>query len=54
MTQDESLECIRRMGAEVLPKIRKRGAELGLGSPFDVNAPVSLAAALKRTAPASA
>jgi alkanesulfonate monooxygenase SsuD/methylene tetrahydromethanopterin reductase-like flavin-dependent oxidoreductase (luciferase family) len=54
MTQEESLECIRLMGAEVLPRIRKRGAELGLGSPFDVNAPVSLAAAPPRRAPAPA
>jgi alkanesulfonate monooxygenase SsuD/methylene tetrahydromethanopterin reductase-like flavin-dependent oxidoreductase (luciferase family) len=44
MTQEESLRCIRLMGSEVLPRIRKRGEELGLGDPFSVNAPVSLAA----------
>jgi alkanesulfonate monooxygenase SsuD/methylene tetrahydromethanopterin reductase-like flavin-dependent oxidoreductase (luciferase family) len=49
MTQDEALDCIRLMGAEVLPKIRRRGEELGLGSPFEVNAPVSLAAGPPRT-----
>jgi alkanesulfonate monooxygenase SsuD/methylene tetrahydromethanopterin reductase-like flavin-dependent oxidoreductase (luciferase family) len=44
MTQAESLESIRLLGSEVLPKLRRRGEELGLKGPFTANAPVSLAA----------
>lgn len=54
MTQAESLDCIRLMGAEVLPRIRERAVELGLGGPFDVNAPVSLAFAQRPAARAQA
>ena len=32
------------MGTEVLPALRKKADELGLRSPFESNAPVSLAA----------
>ena len=35
--------CIRLYGQEVLPAVRDIGKELGLWSPFEANAPVSLA-----------
>jgi hypothetical protein len=35
--------CIRLLGQEVLPALRDMGKELGLWSPFEANAPVSLA-----------
>jgi hypothetical protein len=35
--------CIRLLGQEVLPALRDIGKELGLWSPFEANAPVSLA-----------
>ena len=35
--------CIRLMGEEVLPALREIGKELGLWSPFEANAPVSMA-----------
>jgi alkanesulfonate monooxygenase SsuD/methylene tetrahydromethanopterin reductase-like flavin-dependent oxidoreductase (luciferase family) len=35
--------CIRLFGEEVLPALRDIGKELGLWSPFEANAPVSLA-----------
>jgi alkanesulfonate monooxygenase SsuD/methylene tetrahydromethanopterin reductase-like flavin-dependent oxidoreductase (luciferase family) len=41
---EESVRCIRLLGQEVLPAVRELGEELGLVGPFDVNAPVSLAA----------
>jgi len=34
--------CIRLLGQEVLPAIREMGKELGLASPFEANAPVSI------------
>jgi alkanesulfonate monooxygenase SsuD/methylene tetrahydromethanopterin reductase-like flavin-dependent oxidoreductase (luciferase family) len=44
MNQEESLTSIRLMGSEVLPALRERADQLGLHSPFDINAPVSLTA----------
>jgi len=38
----DSMRCIELLGTEVLPAVREIGRELGLHSPFDVNAPVSL------------
>ncbi len=40
----DSLECIRLLGQEVMPKVREIGDRLGLLSPFELNSPVSLAA----------
>ena len=34
--------CIRLLGQEVLPAVREMGKELGLLSPFEANAPVSI------------
>ena len=39
----DTMTCIRLLGEEVMPAVRELGKELGLNSPFDVNAPVSLA-----------
>ena len=35
--------CIRLLGQEVLPAVREIGKALGLSSPFEANAPVSIA-----------
>ena len=40
-TQDATT-CIRLLGQEVLPAVREMGKELGLWSPFEANAPVSI------------
>ena len=40
---EDSMECIRLLGQEVMPALREIGDELELNSPFDVNSPVSLA-----------
>ena len=40
---ENSMNCIRLLGQEVLPEIRAYAKEIGLNSPFDINAPVSLA-----------
>ena len=40
---DDSMDCIRLMGQEVMPALREIGEELGLNSPFDLDTPVSLA-----------
>ena len=37
------MTCIRLLGQEVLPAVREIGKELKLASPFEINAPVSLA-----------
>jgi hypothetical protein len=39
----DTRSCIRLMGEEVLPALREIGKELGLRSPFEANAPVSMA-----------
>jgi alkanesulfonate monooxygenase SsuD/methylene tetrahydromethanopterin reductase-like flavin-dependent oxidoreductase (luciferase family) len=44
VSHTDSMDCIRLMGQEVMPALREIGAELGLDSPFDIDAPVSLAA----------
>ena len=38
----DSVSCINLMGKEVLPAIRDYAKELGLNSPFEANAPLSL------------
>jgi len=35
--------CIKLLGQEVLPAVREMGKALGLRSPFEANAPVSIA-----------
>jgi alkanesulfonate monooxygenase SsuD/methylene tetrahydromethanopterin reductase-like flavin-dependent oxidoreductase (luciferase family) len=43
VSNEDSKTCIRLLGQEVLPALRDIGKELGLWSPFEANAPVSLA-----------
>jgi len=40
----DSMDCIRLLGQEVMPKVREIGDKLGLLSPFEINSPVSLLA----------
>jgi alkanesulfonate monooxygenase SsuD/methylene tetrahydromethanopterin reductase-like flavin-dependent oxidoreductase (luciferase family) len=40
---EDSMTCIRLIGQEVMPAVRDIARELELNSPFDVDAPVSLA-----------
>ena len=42
VSHEESKDCIRLMGAEVLPRLREIGKELELLSPFELDTPVSL------------
>lgn len=39
---EDSLRCIELLGKEVLPRLRRLADDLGLASPFECNAPVSL------------
>ena len=50
MSNADATTCIRLLGQEVLPAVREMGKELGLWSPFEANAPVSI----KEPAPAAA
>ena len=43
VNHDDSMDCIRLMGQEVMPALREIGEELDLKSPFEVDSPVSLA-----------
>ena len=43
VNHEDSKTCIRLLGQEVMPAVREIGDKLGLKSPFEVNAPVSLA-----------
>ena len=43
VSHEDSMDCIRLTGQEVLPALREIGKELELDSPFDVDSPVSLA-----------
>jgi alkanesulfonate monooxygenase SsuD/methylene tetrahydromethanopterin reductase-like flavin-dependent oxidoreductase (luciferase family) len=43
VSQADSLNCLRLLGNEVLPAVREMGEELGLHSPFEIDAPVSFA-----------
>jgi alkanesulfonate monooxygenase SsuD/methylene tetrahydromethanopterin reductase-like flavin-dependent oxidoreductase (luciferase family) len=43
VSHQDSLTCIRLLGQEVMPAMREIGQELGLQSPFEADAPVSLA-----------
>src|SRR6266545_2762295 len=51
VSHEDAKSCIRLLGQEVLPAVREMGKELGLWSPFEANAPVSIAYA---TGPAPA
>jgi alkanesulfonate monooxygenase SsuD/methylene tetrahydromethanopterin reductase-like flavin-dependent oxidoreductase (luciferase family) len=42
MTQAQALDCIGLMGEKVLPEVRQMAERLGLNSPFEIDAPVSL------------
>ena len=42
VSHEDTRTCIRLLGQEVLPAVREIGKELGLDSPFDANAPVSI------------
>jgi hypothetical protein len=43
VSHEDTKACIRLLGQEVLPAVREIGRELGLESPFEANAPVSMA-----------
>ena len=43
VNHEDSMTCIRLMGQEVMPALREIGEELDLKSPYEINAPVSLA-----------
>ncbi|HEY4333273.1 MAG TPA: LLM class flavin-dependent oxidoreductase, partial [Ilumatobacteraceae bacterium] len=43
VSHEDSMRCIELLGKEVVPALREIGDELGLQSPFDIDAPVSLA-----------
>ena len=43
VNHEDSMDCIRLMGQEVMPALREIGKDLGLDSPFDVDSPISLA-----------
>ena len=43
VSHEDSMDCIRLMGQEVMPALREIGDELGLDSPFDLDTPVSFA-----------
>ncbi|MEW6296485.1 MAG: hypothetical protein AB1671_01930, partial [Thermodesulfobacteriota bacterium] len=43
VSHEDSLTCIRLLGQEVMPALREIGEKLDLKSPFEANAPVSLA-----------
>jgi alkanesulfonate monooxygenase SsuD/methylene tetrahydromethanopterin reductase-like flavin-dependent oxidoreductase (luciferase family) len=53
VTHEDSKRCIELLGREVLPAVREIADELGLDSPFDVDAPVSHAAAQGGLQPAA-
>ena len=42
VSHEDTKTCIRLLGQEVLPAVREIGKELGLDSPFDADAPVSI------------
>ena len=42
VSNEDTKTCIRLLGQEVLPAVREMGKELGLLSPFEANAPVSI------------
>ena len=43
VSHEDAMRCIELLGKEVVPAVKEIGDELGLDSPFDIDAPVSLA-----------
>ena len=43
VSHEDSKTCIRLLGQEVFPQVREWAKELGLKSPFEADAPVSIA-----------
>ena len=43
VNHEDSMDCIRLLGQEVMPALREYGKELGLQDPFEAETPVSLA-----------
>ena len=54
VSQQDAMTCIRLLGQEVFPKVREWAKELGLASPFEAEAPVSIAYAKDLTRPVAA
>ena len=54
VSQQDSMTCIRLLGQEVFPQVREWAKELGLDSPFEADAPVSIAYAKDLQRPVAA
>ena len=54
ISPEDSRTCIRLLCQEVMPAVREIGKELGLNSPFEANAPVSINYATDLRQPAAA
>jgi len=54
VSHQDAMTCIRLLGQEVFPKVREWAKELGLASPFEAEAPVSIAYAKDLTRPVAA
>src|SRR4051812_39605497 len=54
VSHEDTKTCIRLLGQEVMPAMREIGRELGLDSPFEADAPVSLAHAQREERAAAA
>ena len=48
------MTCIRLLGQEVFPQVREWAKQMGLHSPFEIDAPVSIAYAKDLRPPAVA
>jgi hypothetical protein len=48
------MTCIRLLGQEVFPQVREWAKQMGLSSPFETNAPVSIAYGKALQQPAAA
>jgi hypothetical protein len=54
VSQEDSMTCIRLLGQEVFPQVREWAKQMGLNSPFETDAPVSIAYARDRNQPSVA
>jgi alkanesulfonate monooxygenase SsuD/methylene tetrahydromethanopterin reductase-like flavin-dependent oxidoreductase (luciferase family) len=54
VSHQDAMTCIRLLGQEVFPKLREWAKELGLASPFEADAPVSIAYAKDLRRPVAA
>ena len=54
VSRQDSMTCIRLLGQEVFPQVREWAKELGLNSPFEAEAPVSIAYATDLKRPVAA